>query len=204
MLADSRCVVSGNTTSIESSPGMFVVVDVVVDRVDTLEEDFEAEHFGRLSPDGRWTFALAGASAFYATLEGDPVASELRIWQTAAHGGQPQQLSAARVFSVALSPDGRRLAWITNTSKLWVIDLGDGSPRQLASGVDPRSGAASWPKWSPAASRIAFSRSPVTPSVDPTEPGWSIWIIRSDGSGERIILDRPDGSPRSDAFDIDW
>jgi Tol biopolymer transport system component len=73
--------------------------------------------------------------------------------------GEPRLLvpSTQAEYSPAFSPDGRRLAFISDrsgTPNIWISDLNGGEPRQLTSlreGEMPM-----WPAWSPDGSRITF------------------------------------------------
>jgi eukaryotic-like serine/threonine-protein kinase len=84
-------------------------------------------------------------------------------------------------------PDGTRLllAWASSpTAKmaLWAMPILGGNPRQLSS--EGWSGAVS-----PDGSQITFLK-----SAGYGETGAEIWIMRSDGSGQRKIVSDPDGA----------
>ncbi|HKD04224.1 MAG TPA: S9 family peptidase [Terriglobales bacterium] len=93
------------------------------------------------------------------------------VYSVPAAGGEPTEVARidGAAFSIALSPDGRRLAFVGQDAKpvqsykqndLWVMDLG-GKPRKLTSDYDldidggilgdqepPRGGAGTHPVWS--------------------------------------------------------
>lgn len=84
--------------------------------------------------------------------------------------------------SPSLSPDGQRLAYLSNASgspQIWVKSLGDGSARQVTSLADPVSRVI----WSPVADMFAYV---VAPGGGLNE---QIWVMRPDGSDARRLTD---------------
>src|SRR5689334_4348386 len=89
------------------------------------------------------------------------------------------------IGSIALSPDGRRVAYVVLTdekdgnethSAIWLLHLDEqgapiGSPRQLTSGVKHDSG----PVWSPDSRRLLFL------SDREESKGNQLWLIDTDG-----------------------
>src|SRR6266851_1439214 len=87
------------------------------------------------------------------------------------------------IGSIALSPDGRRVAYVVNSddkeknetrSAVWLLHLDEqggavGLPRQLTSGVKHDSG----PAWSPDSRRLLF--------LSDREGGNQLWLIDTDG-----------------------
>ncbi len=97
---------------------------------------------------------------------------------------------ASRIGEVAFSPDGERIAFVSNHSgaqKIWVIGVGGGEPKQLVEGA----GAESSPQWSPDGKQLAFLRTQ------------DIWVVSAQGgmptevthekSGKHSIRWSPDG-----------
>lgn len=78
--------------------------------------------------------------------------------------------------SPAWSPDGARLAFVSNRDdgydEIWVINADGSAPTQLTCS----SGGALFPAWSPDGTRIVY-----------TDPGGSLRLIRLDGSGTTIV-----------------
>ena len=103
---------------------------------------------------------------------------------------------------VVWSPDRSHLAWTelddtaTETYSLWVLDLADGQPRRIAQDVLGYVNTVVQPLWSPDGAWIAFYRESSRPTY---QYGWppiqrvggegSIWIVRPDGSDERLVVD---------------
>lgn len=68
-----------------------------------------------------------------------------------------QYLSIRSANSPAFSPDGKRLAYLTNvtgTSQIWTIDLPKGTPKQITNYEDN----VSFVSWSPAGNGLVFGR----------------------------------------------
>jgi hypothetical protein len=81
---------------------------------------------------------------------------------------------------------------------LWTIELPNGLPRRIARDI-ARPGPDGWPKWSPTDEWIAFYRGP----WDGLPDGFhgSIWIVRSDGSDEHVLVD---ARSSVNLFEVDW
>jgi dipeptidyl aminopeptidase/acylaminoacyl peptidase len=97
-----------------------------------------------VSPDGRWIAYAVGT----------PVVSEnltrSAIWIAPSRGGEPRRLTAGdkRDSDPAFSPDGRRVAFLSNrdgSSQVWTVDLAGGEPARATSLLTEVNGF----KWSP-------------------------------------------------------
>ena len=100
------------------------------------------------------------------------------------------------------SPDGSQLVWTaledgpTETYSLWVMDLADREPRRIARDLLGYTHTVVQPLWSPDGAWIAFYREPSSPTYQYSNPyglgvgnEGSIWIVRPDGSDERLVVD---------------
>lgn len=93
--------------------------------------------------------------------------------------------------SPTLSPDGRRIAYLSNASgspQIWIRDLDRGIARQLTNLADPVGAVF----WSPSADRLAYT----------VAPGGGlntqIWIVDADGSAPRRLT--PGGKENSTLY----
>ena len=98
--------------------------------------------------------------------------------------GAIRRLVRADTFSsrslAAWSPDGRAIAFTRefgDTAQLYVLDSLSGVPRRIADGS---MGFIAFPDWSPDGTRLLFSAG--------THEHYSVYLIRTDGSGLRPIL----------------
>ncbi len=115
------------------------------------------------------------------------------IWVLTPGATRPQRVtSSGNGHSPAWSPDGRRLACLSNR-KLWVIDTVTGERTCLYAGTD-----ASGPAWSPDGNTIVFGRFPEfgeTQTGTGTEEG--IWAVDRGGANLRRLLSyaEPEAAP---------
>ena len=119
-------------------------------------------------------------------------------------GGISEVARLEDALMVVWAHDPTRLAWTVpaagagDVADLWSIDLPGGRPHRIARNVG-QSGPDGWPKWSPTDEWIAFHRGP----YDVQPGGWhgSIWVVRPDGSDERLLVDARSGV---DLINVDW
>jgi Tol biopolymer transport system component/tRNA A-37 threonylcarbamoyl transferase component Bud32 len=97
---------------------------------------------------------------------------------------EPVITSTSRDGDPQFSPDGRRVAFVserTGEHEIWLAEADGSRPRQLTHGPGIMQGS---PRWSPDGRRIAFdSRS--------EEGGYSIWTIDADGASPRGLTQDP-------------
>jgi len=90
-------------------------------------------------------------------------------WTSKVDGsGQPEPAEGGR-----LSPDGTRIAYVTEDADLWLRDADGGNAVRVAGG----SGRYYNPTWSPDGTMVAFESVVVGPVGN-------IWIVNADGSGK--------------------
>ena len=110
-------------------------------------------------------------------------------------GSAAEELARLEGGGAFWSPDAQWLAWperdggTAETSSLWVMDVPGAGRRQVAREIE-LSGAEGWPLWSPDSEWIAFHR-----------PDGSIWVVRPDGTDERLLVD---ASLAPDLAGVDW
>ena len=116
-------------------------------------------------------------------------------------GGPAEELAKLEGGGALWSPDSTHLAWLeggdADSASLWVMDVPGGERRRIAGDIG--SGPEGWPLWSPDGQWLAFFRGP--PTVEPGLPSGSIWIVRPDGSDERLLVD---ASVAPDLTGVDW
>jgi eukaryotic-like serine/threonine-protein kinase len=154
------------------------------------------------SPNGLWKVATSGSGIATPVLvtgvEGETqypsfsvtgprgfplLAYEYRIydvniwrWDRQADGsGKMYRLPGSAVWEdfPAFSPDGRRIAFVSNRTgknQVWTANADGADPRQITF----HALAATSPQWSPDGQRIAFSSQ--------VDGNWDIYVVRSDGS----------------------
>jgi dipeptidyl aminopeptidase/acylaminoacyl peptidase len=114
-------------------------------------------------------------------------------WVASSHGAAepaPLFVDRGRVDSLTWSPDGTRLAFVSNRpahSIVGVYDFATKSIQWIAPGIDYDID----PIWSPDSGRIAFVRTPSDPAVPFTSnregTPWEIWVAdAATGQGARI------------------
>jgi TolB protein len=134
-----------------------------------------------------------------------PLVPRGEIFVVGADGGGQENLTrtAAAESEVALSPDGRRIAYVRgagNRTQIWVMNVDGSGQRPLTTGED-------WehaPAWSPDGKRLAYmvwdfgGCTPVSGSGCAVP---DVWTVDANGSGQRKVLDSafqprwsPDGS----------
>jgi len=116
------------------------------------------------------------------------------VWTAPLTGeGKPEQLffDRGRDGELRWSPDGRRLAFVSNRGDHAFIGIFTSKSEPLTY-LAPSTGRDLSPRWSPDGTRIAFVRlpgegGPPEPLLQRTPHPWSIWIASaSDGGGKAI------------------
>jgi Tol biopolymer transport system component len=139
----------------------------------------------RLAAVALFALTLGGASAApYQPFTGD-------IYVISSTGGARHALTDApeQEYQPALSPDGRRIAYIRGDEpegQIWLMNADGSGQRQLT--VSP--GQKARPLWSPDGRRLVFTvwnRSLCDPLVLWC-PFTDVWMVNADGSGERKLF----------------
>jgi Tol biopolymer transport system component len=114
-------------------------------------------------------------------------------------GRQNLTRTAAFESELALSPDGRRIAYVRSDgirSQVWVMNVdGSGQQRLTSGGEDDLPLARHtefWPQWSPDGRRLAYmvwDYAACTPVSGSGCAAPDVWTVDADGSGQRKILD---------------
>ncbi|MFD7630237.1 protein kinase [Streptomyces sp. NPDC059851] len=97
------------------------------------------------------------------------------VWTAHADGSNPRRIAAIAGGRVSWSPDGTRLAVLRaekGVQQLFVVNLADGSARQVTSGT----GQVEDPAWSPDGKRIAFC-------MPSGKDDWQIHAVDADAPG---------------------
>jgi TolB protein len=128
---------------------------------------------------------------------------EIFVVGSDGRGRQNFTRTAAIESELALSPDGRRIAYVRSEgirSQIWVMNVDGSDQRRLTSGGNGEF----WPQWSPDGRRLAYivwDDSACTPVSGSGCAVPDAWTVDADGSGQRKVLDNafqprwsPDGS----------
>jgi Tol biopolymer transport system component len=115
------------------------------------------------------------------------------IFVVGADGRGRQNLTrtAAGESEIALSPNGRRIAYVRSEgvrSQIWVMNVDGSGQRRLTSGGDGEF----WPQWSPDGRRLAYmiwDYAACTPASGSGCAVPDVWTVDADGSGQRKVLD---------------
>jgi TolB protein len=125
----------------------------------------------------------------------------------AADGANARQLPHVEGRQTAISPDGQQIAWfrtieerelppeglpIVPVVELWASVLTGGSGRLLATGAPDTVAADISPAWSPDGRYIAYATvREITTQEGTSGPRTSVRVVAVDGSGERVVTQRP-------------
>ena len=138
-----------------------------------LTQDRTFEGYPAWTPDGGWVVFLDRV-----TDTGDPEGWYSAVFRIPANGGEPEQLTSREDSvaggPIAVSPDGRRIAFLSNGAFKTIPVAGGGKPELLLDA--PQANEESDLAWSPDGSRIAYSGA------------GKIWIAPGDGSGPPVEL----------------
>ncbi len=113
------------------------------------------------------------------------------LWGVPILGGTPRRFGDVRANDGAFSPDGRHIVYVV-TSDIYQANLDGTGSRKLVS----VSGVAVFPRFSPDGSILRFT------VFDSKTNSWSIWEVRSDGTGPHPIL--PDWNKPHDELCGSW
>lgn len=142
----------GSRIAYEAQGGLWVAARTGSDSTVRLTQELAGVRAPVFSPDGK-------SVAFYATPD-----SAQDIWLVPSDGSAPARRlikAAAAIddprFEPAWSPDGRRIAYVSNRADywmddIWLVDVASGATRQLTR----RLMASSTPVWAPDGNRIAL------------------------------------------------
>jgi len=146
----------------------------------------------------RTIFAAAGVATVLLAA-GPAPAQDTReqIWSIRIDGTGLRNLSrgGGNDFSPAVSPDGRRIAFVRDGDQLWVMNADGSSQRSLGVQADVLK------SWSPDGRRIAFTS-------ESDALGSGIWTMNADGNSFRRLLPRAEAplwAPRGETLVVqDW
>jgi serine/threonine protein kinase/Tol biopolymer transport system component len=99
------------------------------------------------------------------------------LWAVPILGGTPRRIGDLRANDGALSPDGQHMVYVMS-SEIYQANVDGTGSRKLAT----VSGVVIYPRFSPDGSILRLT------VLDSKTNSWSIWEVRSDGTGLRPIL----------------
>ena len=123
-----------------------------------------------------------------------------------ADGVSPRRVTRgpSNHYQPAWSPDGRRLAYVTDAD-LVVADLDGGTQRTIVP-LKPTTAVASvsWPAWSPDGNQIVFAQADSFDPSQGTQFGEQLFVVHPDGTGLWQLTNDPiDVNDHSPAFSPD-
>lgn len=109
---------------------------------------------------------------------------QVGVWTAGANGSGATEVASepnAAVDDPAFSPDGRRIAFVTGSGHIAVMDANGQNVKDLTPGDAPGGVVDGSPSWSPDGSKIAFTRV----DYSSAQPEFDVWVMSaSDGSGQ--------------------
>ncbi|HEY6968322.1 MAG TPA: hypothetical protein VJA94_03890 [Candidatus Angelobacter sp.] len=144
--------------------------------------------------------ALNGTNAANTINNFDP--PKFNVWSTNPDGsGQTPltQLLGANSFSPVWSPDGRKIAFLSDhgslISNIWVMNA-DGSGAIPLTQITANSVNVGIPQWSPDGSKIAYSSTRALDGSNAANTGLTgnVWIVNPDGTGSTPLTQYVDGT----------
>lgn len=145
----------------------------------------DAKTPGAFSPDGEWLY--------YSVSQGGN--SDIRRVRVTGAGGAPETVAGGWGLEVSptLSPDGRRMAFVSDRGgapQIYVKDLGSREETRISKG-----GYATSPSWSPAGDRIAYTAR--------VGGRFALFTTAPDGSDTRAVVSAPDADCEDPSFSPD-
>ena len=161
-----------------------------------------------------WAADVAAGGAPVKVAEGDfPAISakgviafvkDKQVWTAPLDGkGKAERLffDRGKDADLAGSPDGERLAFVSNRGDHGFIGVFSGKDRVLLY-LAPSTSRDDEPRWSPDGRRIAFTRrpgegGPPEPIGEERPQPWSVWVVDADGAAAHRIWDSPQAPSRA-------
>jgi Tol biopolymer transport system component len=103
--------------------------------------------------------------------------------------------------NIAVSPDGRMVAFIRGSSDVDVMNIDGTGLRRLAGGSGSPTSSNAWPSWTPDGARVRFYADSGRNPYQVGRPGQGLWEVNVDGSGLHPVI--PNWHPWQPAWSPD-